>query len=38
MKAKNFDGKFDAGTDDITDDLDMKSARRVNQEAKTHQC
>jgi hypothetical protein len=34
MKAKNFDGKFDAGTDDITDDLDMKSARRVNQEAK----
>lgn len=34
MKAKDFDSKFDEGTDDIIDDLDVKTARRVNQEAK----
>ena len=34
MKAKDFDAKFDEGADDIIDDLDVKSARRVNQEAK----
>lgn len=34
MKAKDFDVKFDEGADDIIDDLDVKSARRVNQEAK----
>ncbi|WP_127347358.1 type II toxin-antitoxin system BrnA family antitoxin [Pseudidiomarina mangrovi] len=34
MKAKDFDTKFDEGADDIIDDLDVKSARRVNQEAK----
>ena len=34
MKAKNFDTKFDEDADDIIDNLDVKSARRVNQEAK----
>ncbi|MDP4536546.1 CopG family transcriptional regulator [Alkalimonas collagenimarina] len=34
MKAKDFDAKFDEDADDIIDDLDVKSARRVNQEAK----
>lgn len=34
MKAKDFDTKFDEGADDINDDLDLKSARRVNQQAK----
>lgn len=34
MKAKDFDAKFDEGADDIIDDLDVKSARRVNQEGK----
>jgi len=34
MKAKDFDTKFDEGADDINDDLDVKSARRVNQQAK----
>lgn len=34
MKAKDFDSKFDEGEDDIIDDLEVKSARRVNQEAK----
>ncbi|SNY55459.1 hypothetical protein SAMN06297280_2874 [Arsukibacterium tuosuense] len=34
MKAKDFDTKFDEGTKDIIDDLVVKSARRVNQEAK----
>lgn len=34
MKAKDFDSKFDEGEDDIIDDLEAKSARRVNQEAK----
>lgn len=34
MKAKDFDKKFEEGQEDIVDDLDMSSARRVNQEQK----
>ena len=34
MKAKDFDKKFDEGQDDILDDLDLSSSRRVNQEHK----
>lgn len=34
MKANDFETKFDEGVEDIIDDLEIKSARRVNQEAK----
>jgi hypothetical protein len=34
MKAKSFDKKFDENEEDIVDDLDLSSARRVNQEQK----
>ncbi|MGC3872886.1 type II toxin-antitoxin system BrnA family antitoxin [Halomonas sp. GXIMD04776] len=34
MKAKDFDKKFDEGKEDIVDDLDLSTARRVNQESK----
>lgn len=34
MKAKNFDKKFDQGKEDIVDDFDSSTARRVNQEQK----
>ncbi|MCH8542534.1 MAG: CopG family transcriptional regulator [Alcanivorax sp.] len=34
MKAKDFDKKFEQGQEDIVDDLDLSSARRVNQEQK----
>jgi len=34
MKAKDFDKKFEDGQEDIVDDLDRSSARRVNQEQK----
>ena len=34
MKAKYFDEKFDQGKKDILDDLDLSTARRVNQEQK----
>lgn len=34
MKAKDFDKKFDAGEEDLADDLDLTSARRVNLEQK----
>ena len=34
MKAKDFDKKFEEGQKDIVDDLDLSSARRVNQEQK----
>ncbi|WP_447042689.1 type II toxin-antitoxin system BrnA family antitoxin [Vreelandella sp. H-I2] len=34
MKAKDFDKKFEEGQEDIIDDLDLSSARRVNQEQK----
>ncbi|MBA1265591.1 type II toxin-antitoxin system BrnA family antitoxin [Stutzerimonas stutzeri] len=34
MKAKDFDKKFDAGEEDLVDDLDLTSARRVNLEQK----
>jgi hypothetical protein len=34
MKAKEFDAKFDTGLEDITDQLDLKTARRLNQDAK----
>jgi hypothetical protein len=34
MKAEKFEGKFDRGEEDILDDLDLSTARRVNQESK----
>lgn len=34
MKAKDFDKRFEEGQEDIVDDLDLSSARRVNQEQK----
>ncbi|GGY78335.1 type II toxin-antitoxin system BrnA family antitoxin [Marinobacter zhanjiangensis] len=34
MKAKDFDKKFEEAQEDIVDDLDLSSARRVNQEQK----
>ena len=34
MKAEEFDQKFDDGVEDITADLDLSTARRVNQESK----
>ena len=34
MKAKDFDKKFDANQEDIVDDLDLLSSRRVNQVQK----
>ncbi|XKH00791.1 CopG family transcriptional regulator [Marinobacter nauticus] len=34
MKAKDFDKKFEEGQEDIVDDLDLSTARRVNQEHK----
>ncbi len=34
MKAKDFDKKFEEGQEDVVDDLDLSSARRVNQEQK----
>lgn len=33
MKASDFDKKFEAG-EDITSDLDLSKARRLNQETK----
>lgn len=34
MKAEEFDGKFDTGQEDIIEDLDLSTARRMNQEHK----
>ncbi|MBS3779770.1 MAG: CopG family transcriptional regulator [Desulfovermiculus sp.] len=34
MKAKDFDMKFDQGNEDIFEDLDLSTRRRVNQEYK----
>ena len=34
MKARDFEKKFDQGKVDIIDDLDLASARRVNQKQK----
>lgn len=34
MKTKKFEEKFDANKEDIIDDLDLSTARRVNQESK----
>ncbi len=34
MKAKELDYKFDQNADDIIDDLDLSSMRRLNQEPK----
>ena len=34
MKAKDFDKKFDQGTTDIIEDLDLSTVRRANQEQK----
>ncbi|MGS2742794.1 type II toxin-antitoxin system BrnA family antitoxin [Halomonas sp. LS-001] len=34
MKAKHFEKKFEEGQEDIINDLDLSSARRVNQEHK----
>lgn len=34
MKAKKFDQKFDTNEEDIISDLDLASAKRVNQEQR----
>lgn len=34
MKAKDFDQKFDANDDDIINDIDLSSVKRVNQQQK----
>ncbi|TDT36535.1 hypothetical protein DES49_3099 [Halospina denitrificans] len=34
MNAEEFDEKFDADKEDVVDDLDLSTARRVNQEQK----
>jgi hypothetical protein len=34
MKAKDFNKKFDMGNRDIIDDIDLSTARRINQEQK----
>lgn len=34
MKAEDFDRKFDEGMEDIIDDLDMASARRINRDPR----
>ncbi|KAF0283464.1 type II toxin-antitoxin system BrnA family antitoxin [Spiribacter roseus] len=34
MKAEDFDKRFDEGAEDIIDDLELKTARRVNREFK----
>lgn len=34
MKAKDFDRKFDDDREEVVDDLDLSTARRVNQEQK----
>ncbi len=34
MKAKDFDKKFEENQEDIIDDLDLSSVRRVNQKQK----
>ena len=34
MKAKEFDRKFDANEDDIINELDLSSAKRVNQQQR----
>ena len=34
MKAKDFDKNFDEGKDDIVDDLNLSTARRINREQK----
>lgn len=34
MKANDVDQKFDQGSEDIVDDLDLSTAHRVNQDPK----
>ena len=34
MKAEDFDRKFEEGLEDIVDDLDLRSARRIHQQQK----
>ncbi|TVR67744.1 MAG: CopG family transcriptional regulator [Spirochaetaceae bacterium] len=34
MKAEDFDRKFDEGKEDVVEDLDLSTARRVNQDQK----
>lgn len=34
MKAEEFDKKFDENKQDVIDDLDLSTARRINQEQK----
>lgn len=34
MKVKDFDKKFEEGQEDILEDLDLSTARRLNQEQK----
>lgn len=34
MKTAEFDRKFDQGEEDVVDDLDLSTARRVNHESR----
>tara|TARA_R110002094_G_scaffold136160_2_gene127858 strand:- start:81 stop:320 length:240 start_codon:yes stop_codon:yes gene_type:complete len=34
MKASDFDAKFEADEEDLIDDLDLSSVKRVNQQQK----
>ena len=34
MKAEDFDSRFDEGIEDIIEDLDLSTARRVNHEPR----
>lgn len=34
MKAEDFDKKFDDGEEDIIDDLDLSTARRINRDPR----
>ena len=34
MKAEDFDKKFDEGEEDIIDDLDLSTARRINRDPR----
>jgi hypothetical protein len=34
MKAKEFDEKFDRNSDDVVDDLELSTMRRLNQEQR----
>lgn len=34
MKAKEFEEKFEQNDEDIVDDLDLRTAKRINQDEK----